>query len=340
MKKILFILSVLMSHQSIAQTVDIEVEKSATCNALEIYLTPSTSILLAEVTFTIRRPTSCGSTVSSTPTSNTVGLAFVLAGTATDASYSYIGFTANPNTPFPTISTRTLVLTIPVTGACNFEIADAPGSLLLNGTLNIVNNLGISVNNLVTNAANCTVVAPVELSSFTAQKLSGKKAKLNWSVSNEIDIDNYTIERSTDGAVYEKISQIKSKGNISASYELIDEQPALGINYYRIRVKGSRTNKDDLSKVIAINFDKILSGKTYPNPFGHEISIEVEVDKRAGEVFVELFDLVGKQLYFQKIQPETERLNVNVPTENLSQGTYIIRIKNGGNTWQHKITKQ
>jgi Secretion system C-terminal sorting domain len=186
----------------------------------------------------------------------------------------------------------------------------------------------------------CDLVLPIELQSFTANK-KGTKSLLNWQVASEKNLNLYQLERSTDGVIFSNIFEIKPKAyavNEKVSYDYTDENPLSGINYYRLKAL-DKNGEYKYSKVVSLDFGKLLRGKAYPNPFDSDISVEMEISKNAGDVFVEIFDMIGKQVYYKKFAAETERMNVPVPTANLTAGTYIIRVKNGANIWQHKIVK-
>jgi trimeric autotransporter adhesin len=340
MKKILLLLCLFSVLKTFGQTVAIELSKNVSCTSLDVYLTPSPSTPLSEVTFTIRRLTACGATVGPTLTSPVSNLVFNNLGSITDGSYTYVGFTAIPLSNFPVISARTLVMSTPIAGSCNYEIMDAPGLVFPNATLNIVNSLGITITGSVTNLADCTAPLPIDLQSFTANK-KGTKSLLNWQVASEKNLNLYQLERSTDGVIFSNIFEIKPKAyavNEKVSYDYTDENPLSGINYYRLKAL-DKNGEYKYSKVVSLDFGKLLRGKAYPNPFDSDISVEMEISKNAGDVFVEIFDMIGKQVYYKKFAAETERMNVPVPTANLTAGTYIIRVKNGANIWQHKIVK-
>jgi Secretion system C-terminal sorting domain len=344
----LFFILWLLQNKAVAQLVDIEIT-SPQANKLEIYLspqTPSTTINLTEVTFSLKRFTSCGAAINVT-TSHVSGLVFnpVVMGTVTDGSYTYDGFTALPNFPYPVLSARTKVATLSVTGSvstCEIRIENAPFPILLNGTLNIVNNLGATVNGDILNNAS-SVVLPVELLSFKATKNQGKTL-VEWEAVQEKNLSNYILERSEDGRNFKAIGIEKPKAKSEtekAAYNFVDDQPEIGINYYRLQSKGAKKEDFKYSKVVSVDFGLGLKAKAFPNPFAAELNIEIDIEQGVkGEVMIDMFDTAGKQVLTKKINAEGRRLNFEVPTEGLVPGSYVIRVKNGSSTWQHKITKQ
>ncbi|MDR3668307.1 MAG: alkaline phosphatase family protein, partial [Ignavibacteriaceae bacterium] len=78
---------------------------------------------------------------------------------------------------------------------------------------------------------------PVELSSFTA-KYIGKVIDLKWETKTEINLDNYTIERSTDNKNFQIAGEVKAKGNSVTPllYKFNDTEIEPGTYYYRLKM--------------------------------------------------------------------------------------------------------
>jgi len=79
------------------------------------------------------------------------------------------------------------------------------------------------------------VVLAVNCTKFDAS-LIGKKVKLSWSTGCEVGAKNFVVERSANGINFSKMDSVEAK-NIAtgASYQLFDNQPINGKNFYRIR---------------------------------------------------------------------------------------------------------
>jgi Secretion system C-terminal sorting domain len=343
MKKILLFLNVFSSLSLFAQTtVDLEIT-SPQANMIDIYLIPSAMVGISEITFTIKRPTSCGVSLSS-PTSAVSRINFGPNGTANLSPDDFASFNASSVFPYPTISARTKVMSLTLTGGtgtCPIRVEDL-AALLPQGTFNIADNLGVTVSrNIFNNATN--VVLPVEFLSFKATKSQGKTV-VEWESVQEKNLSNYIIERSEDGKNFMSLGfeRPKAKSDLEkAAYSFVDEQPEIGINYYRLQSKGVRKEDFKYSKVVSVDFGLGIKAKAFPNPFAAELSIEIDIEQGIkGEVTIDMFDTAGKQVLSKKINAEGRKLIFEVPTEGLVPGSYVIRVKNGSTTWQHKITKQ
>jgi trimeric autotransporter adhesin len=244
----------------------------------------------------------------------------------------------------PTISARIKVMSLTLTGnpgTCPFTVENLEASLP-QGTFNIVDNLGVTISRLIINNAN-NVVLPVELLSFKAEK-KADKTLVQWETVQEKNLSNYIVERSDDGRNFKPIGFEKPKAKNEtekAAYSFLDDSPEIGINYYRLQSKGVRKEDFKYSKIVSLDFGLGIKAKTFPNPFTAELNVEIDIEQGVkGEVTVDMFDTSGKQVLTKKLNAEGRKLNFDVPTEGLVPGSYVIRIKNGSYTWQHKITKQ
>lgn len=77
---------------------------------------------------------------------------------------------------------------------------------------------------------------PIKLASFTA-KANGSQVDLKWSTISEENNDFFTIERSSDGMVFEPVLKKKGAGTSSdlISYSAVDPKPLKGTSYYRLK---------------------------------------------------------------------------------------------------------
>lgn len=82
----------------------------------------------------------------------------------------------------------------------------------------------------------CPAALPVELLSFNGVPLA-KSVLLKWQTVTETNSDYMAVEHSEDGRNFTEIGRLAGAGNSLSmiDYELIDEKPGQGINYYRLR---------------------------------------------------------------------------------------------------------
>lgn len=82
----------------------------------------------------------------------------------------------------------------------------------------------------------CAQALPIELTNLEALTMP-KSIMIKWQTSVEEANDYMAVERSTDGETFSEIGRVAGAGYSLAlnNYELEDELPASGVNYYRLR---------------------------------------------------------------------------------------------------------
>jgi Secretion system C-terminal sorting domain len=185
---------------------------------------------------------------------------------------------------------------------------------------------------------NLDVPLPIEIISFDATK--GKtNTLLTWKTANALQMSHFDVERSQDGKTFAPVGQaVKAVNTIDKmSYNLTDEKPFAGINYYRLKsVEGS--GKTVYSKVVSILFGTDFTAKAFPNPFHDVLTLEVKSDRMGNDMTFELIDVLGKQVAVQK-RKVSNSTSVTFNTLGLTAGSYIIRVKDADNVWQEKFVK-
>lgn len=170
------------------------------------------------------------------------------------------------------------------------------------------------------NDANSTVVLPITLSSFTAQK-TNTSVKLSWTTSQEANSSLFVIERSADGANWTAIGSQAAAGTSTKplDYNFYDNSPLNGINYYRLKevdIDGKFTYSDTRSVLFANRLQLSVS----PNP-AHDF-INIYVSNTTNETYhIQLTDTNGKLL--KKIDSNEQHLLIS--TSNFAKGVYFIK---------------
>lgn len=144
----------------------------------------------------------------------------------------------------------------------------------------------------------CTSMAalPVEFNQLSSTCMNGQ-AHLNWSTFTELNNDYFTIERSSDGYVFEEIAQVSGNGttNQLSAYQWVDDRPFPGVSYYRL----SQTDYDGtytLLKTISYvhecaEIDYSIS--VYPNPMTEQSMVKLTLENES-DVQLQLIDNSGR----------------------------------------------
>lgn len=178
------------------------------------------------------------------------------------------------------------------------------------------------------------VIVPIALMNIRASQ-QGSGVEVSWSNATELNIDNYVVERSSDGINFIAIGNSASKTNNGSfnSYTWPDASPVNGINYYRI--KSIAKNLDiKYSSIAKVDLTATNSGiAIYPNPVkGSMINLQL-TGMAKGNYKVCLIGANGQTILTSTIShaggSSTQSINVN---KTLAAGVYILEITHPDNS--------
>ncbi|MCI4669932.1 MAG: T9SS type A sorting domain-containing protein [Bacteroidia bacterium] len=176
---------------------------------------------------------------------------------------------------------------------------------------------------------------PVEFESFVAKE-SLEGVALSWTTASESNNDYFQIQKSQDNELWEDIAKVSGKGTTSTSndYEFVDNNPFLGMNYYRLKqvdIDGAFSYSDTRQVLKGVETGSQFS--VYPNPLesGESFNIQLTALDMYGDLQVEIYDLKGVKLLDRKfslseIEKAKESLRVN---NSLNPGAYLVLLKSG-----------
>jgi hypothetical protein len=187
-------------------------------------------------------------------------------------------------------------------------------------------------------------VIPVELVDFKA-KYTTNANQLAWSTATERNVERFDIQRSTDGVTnWQSIGSMKAKGNSTAlsNYQFADETP-LRTSYYRLTTI-DLDGKTDVSKIVSVNRQN--NGKlTLTKPIlslyteGSPLELTIHSDKST-TVAVALTDALGRVVLSKNYPTSEGDSQIQVPTNGLAKGVYIVRLTDGDSQIVVKTVKQ
>jgi len=172
-----------------------------------------------------------------------------------------------------------------------------------------------------------TATLPISLLYFKGKSLNTKTNLLEWTTTAEINNDYFTIERSGDAINFITIGTLAGAGNsnIQLYYQLIDDNPLIGINYYRL--KQTDFNGDyQYANTIAIennsNYNLVINN--------HTLTVITKSTNPTDKI--EIYDAIGQLVYSANIYNKNA---VNI--QNFKQGIYIIKVGNATNYYIQKM---
>ena len=141
------------------------------------------------------------------------------------------------------------------------------------------------------------------------------KVHLYWNIKDTQGVDYFSVERSANGRDFEMIETLKLTN--ATSFELVDESPSAGRNFYRIRT--SLKGRPVFSETLNVYIGTETPFKFYPNPADNilivrsDIPLDVQIADVSGEIRISQTKVQGLQ-------------TINVA--NLEKGIYTIRFTN------------
>ncbi|HAS46173.1 MAG TPA: hypothetical protein DCS93_37175 [Microscillaceae bacterium] len=186
------------------------------------------------------------------------------------------------------------------------------------------------------NIAFAQLSLPVNLLEFTVSQ-QNDQVLLGWKTASELNNAGFEIQRSTDNQNWESLGFAKGKGTTNAinSYQFKDQNPLLGINYYRLKqIDFDGTFEYSPIKAIKNVVDRI-SLVVYPNPSAGDVSLRMN-NVLGKNIQIRLLTYQGKLLDTWNFQSNVIRWQQVLP---LSQpGIYILVAQVGEQVFRRKVS--
>ena len=171
---------------------------------------------------------------------------------------------------------------------------------------------------------------------FTQLKAYQKNTdvELDWDVQNDISLNSYEIEKSSDGILFIKSGQVQATGK--NSYNWLDAYPIIGNNFYRLKFI-SKNGQVNYSQVVNVKIGGAKNIFTIViNPIAYKrITLQLEnVDQ--GNYQLALFSSIGQRVATKNIYARGGSSTEIFEVSNLPFGIYQLNITGEKNI---KITK-
>lgn len=164
-------------------------------------------------------------------------------------------------------------------------------------------------------------VLPIRFVYFNAKLNADKTAKLEWNLSQQNNVKDYTIERSLDGVEFSQIGTLAALYTTSNTYSFNDNQVMVGENYYRIRIN-YYSGKPEYSAVDELTNKPTADIVIFPNPVTDHFTVrQIGAMKNKWAV---LSDAFGR----------TRQISLTSPLQTIDMsgmpvGVYILKMEDG-----------
>lgn len=175
---------------------------------------------------------------------------------------------------------------------------------------------------------------PLTLLSFNAQKRPGG-ARIVWQTTNEIAVNYFAVEKSTDGRSFATIGSVVAKnGSGTADYFLLDAA-FNGTAYYRLKTVDN-DGKERWSNVVRLDDKASATLSVYPNPVANIISITHGT--AADNAMIKLYAANGTLL--KRVAVAKGASKTVIATNGFASGMYWINYTDSEKTATGVILKQ
>lgn len=174
---------------------------------------------------------------------------------------------------------------------------------------------------------------PLQLLSFTGN-LANNKVALKWTTSNELNVNNFVVEKSADGISFSQIAVVTANNTLALNYyDVMDNTSVQAINYYRLKMI-DKNGSVNYSNVVTVSQNLSVGLKVYPNPASSTVTISHQSLLNA---VIEIVTADGRKILAQKVLANTTQTSIDVNA--LNAGTYWIIINSNANKAYSKFLK-
>lgn len=208
-------------------------------------------------------------------------------------------------------------------------------------SLTVQNNNGITLSTGPGAITPCPICPdsplPVELSSFEGQEMD-KGIELTWVTQSEKDNSHFEIESSTNGVDFTRIGKVDGIGfsNETIVYNFIDENPAAGKNYYRLK-QSDFDGTYVYSNVIVITAKNVSTEVSIsPNPVQETARVQLEIVQPNS--MIQIISNTGQVVKEYPVNDLVEEIFMG----DLPSGVYFFRLISNSSTINlyQKVIKQ
>ncbi len=185
--------------------------------------------------------------------------------------------------------------------------------------------------------------APLPLTWLDFQlKPRDNATQLTWTVSNQLNVSHFEVEKSIDGQNWQSISTVTARpGNGTITYTFTDNMVAANRVYYRIR-QVDEDKRYSYSKTITREPSQVQINpvKVYPSPFSTTFTVELQ--RKPGErITLLLRNALGKIAGTKNMVSTGQHTFTWHELSHLPSGMYYLQVISNGETVESRsIIKQ
>ena len=156
------------------------------------------------------------------------------------------------------------------------------------------------------------------------------------------------VEKSKDGVVFNEVKIVNGavNSNSSINYSIIDNNPYLGLSYYRLR-QVDLDGKEELFPMKVVNIDGLGDVdpqlNVYPNPYsGGKINVDLIGFGDNENALISIGDITGHVVWQTRISPTQSNIEnvLESALKDMSDGFYVVILTSGDKRISSRIIKE
>jgi hypothetical protein len=163
---------------------------------------------------------------------------------------------------------------------------------------------------------------------------------VSWAISSEENISGFELERSGDGKSFTRVLAIPSEGK--KTYNVVDDQPFSGLNYYRVRALRTRGTSLYTAVRIVNMSNNVQQLSAFPNPSAAS-TIQLHLaGVAAGDYTVNLYNSAGQLILTKQLSTSGSSVTGTLDISKMAAGVYQLALvdKAGNNLATQKLVRQ
>lgn len=185
------------------------------------------------------------------------------------------------------------------------------------------------------------ILLPVNLLGFGAALTSSNNVQVSWTVSSQVSLDHYQIERSVDGASFNSIGELTAGQQTDYAYTDYLNSVNASIVYYRLKMVDQDGNSV-YSKIIPVRLEQTTDAKigVYPNPAVDFTVLKLYSDNQT-VARIKLIDDAGRQIINRSVTVNTGNNSLMIDQlGSLPKGIYIVQVVLNNTLHNEKLIKK
>lgn len=184
---------------------------------------------------------------------------------------------------------------------------------------------------------NCGLVLNANFTQFKGQ-LNNNRAYLTWATINEDGLNNYEVEKSSDGISFNKIATLNARNIPEAYYNFTDPENISSTVYYRLKMLNT-SGQFKYSSLVVLSPEFKFEVKPLNNPFKNKMKVDVLLPDD-GFITLKLYNDKGRPVKpTQYINARKGLNNVIIDNITTADGIYFLLVEYRNETIRTKMVK-